>query len=153
MIFVSVGTQFSFPRLVKLIDQWALNSNLKEEILCQEINSYKLEKIKIIKDIEQKKFEGIIERSRLFITHAGMGNIITSQKYKKNTIVMPRRFEFDEHRNNHQVDTCMAFKSILNIAWDENDLLELLEKRNFFSKRKKHNLESLPSFVEKYINQ
>ena len=46
------------------------------------------------------------------IAHAGMGTILTALEMGKPLLVMPRRAELGEHRNDHQLATAMRFADL-----------------------------------------
>jgi UDP-N-acetylglucosamine transferase subunit ALG13 len=44
-----------------------------------------------------------LEEARIVITHGGPGTIMLARQFGKKPIVVPRRVEFNEHVDNHQV--------------------------------------------------
>ena len=48
------------------------------------------------------------------VTHAGMGTILTALEFGKPVLVMPRRGELLETRNDHQLGTAAAFAAVTN---------------------------------------
>ena len=49
-------------------------------------------------------FQNYVRESDLFISHCGVGSIITALENRKKPILLPRRSEFCEHIDNHQVE-------------------------------------------------
>ena len=131
MIFITVGTQLPFDRLISAIDN-IFESN-KQQVLAQ-IGPTQL----IPKNIEYTDFikptdiEGIYKKATLIVAHAGMGSILTALKYQKPIVVMPRRAEFKEHRNDHQIATAEWVKGLngVTVAKDEIELKSLLKNQN-----------------------
>lgn len=127
MIFVTVGTQLPFTRLISSLDVWC--SHTEEKVIAQIGHDNYLPK-----QLEYKDFYSHEEMTRFFqeadlvVAHAGMGTIISCLKMRKPLIVMPRMKINGEHRNDHQVDTAIAFKKkgMLNVAMTEPELFELL---------------------------
>ncbi len=69
-----------------------------------------------------------IQQASLIIAHAGMGSIITALEMGKPIIVMPRRSDLNEHRNNHQISTAKKFleQGTIHVAMDEHELTKKL---------------------------
>jgi UDP-N-acetylglucosamine transferase subunit ALG13 len=105
MIFVTIGTQEPFDRLIKLVDNLALS--LKEyRIVAQVIRSnYNAKNIEVVDFVSPDDFEKLFNDARLIISHAGMGSIITALTMGKPIIVMSRLASLGEHRNEHQLAT------------------------------------------------
>lgn len=75
-------------------------------------------------------------------------------------IVFPRRKELGEHVDNHQVDFCkrLAEDNIIPVAWQENELLDMI--KNFASIKSRYNLgdnnlssDMLIQFIKNELNQ
>lgn len=131
MIFVTVGTQLPFERLVRGVDEWARNND--EEIRAQIGKSeYIPKQLKWEAFIEPKKYEKEFFKASLVIAHAGTGVIMKALQQEKPIIVMPRKEKFQEHRNDHQVATAMRFQDTqgVYVAWDVEKLNYLLEKKH-----------------------
>ncbi|MFM6932088.1 MAG: glycosyltransferase [Novosphingobium sp.] len=61
-------------------------------------------------------FEAEMTRSRLIVAHAGIGAIMAAAKLSKPIIIMPRRAELGEHRNDHQIATANRFADVPGIT-------------------------------------
>lgn len=115
MIFLSVGTQLPFDRMVKVVDDWC-SENLDVEVIGQISDaSYLPKSFKYEKYLPAAEFSRLYGKADIVISHAGMGNIITALEYAKPIIIFPRRFEFGEHRNDHQVSTVNKFGNKSNV--------------------------------------
>ena len=57
-----------------------------------------------------QEFESLIKEARVFITHAGEGNIGTAMKYRTPLIIFPRLAEKGEHTNDHQLELARAIE-------------------------------------------
>lgn len=132
MIFLSVGTQLPFDRLVKLVDSWA-EMHPSVEVFGQigRGGGYRPKFIESCAYLNQNEFKKNLEASELFITHAGMGNIINGLILSKPMIVFPRFVELGEHRNDHQRATCSKFEKFsgVNIADCDEDFDKLMDSR------------------------
>ena len=128
MIFVTVGTQLPFDRLVKCVDAWA-KCNQEQDIFIQSgPTAYEPRHCRWRKFIPQESFDYCLGRAELVVAHAGVGSILSALEFGKPIIVLPRRFEFQEHRNDHQFATAQRFGSIpsVNVAWSTDELTKLL---------------------------
>ncbi|MGI2170510.1 glycosyltransferase [Shewanella sp. MF05960] len=129
MIFVTVGTQLSFPRLVGIVDRWASESSTK--VIAQvfdDTNVYS--NIQVLEHANQEEYTTLIKSSTCIVSHAGMGSIITALEYKKPIILLPRELRYSEHRNDHQLSTVQSFSNTAGIyvALDESELINLLNE-------------------------
>lgn len=103
MIFVAVGTQFPFNRLIKYMDAWA--ENAKEEVIAQiSDGDYIPKNMKWERFLNGEQYNKNIAEASVFISHAGMGNIISAREQQTPIIVMNRQFSLGEHRNDHQAE-------------------------------------------------
>jgi len=124
MIFVTVGSQEPFDRLIGAVDQWA-RSRGRSDVFAQ-IASSKLQPghIKFTQFIDPSEFTRVMREARLIVAHAGMGSIISALELGKPIVVMPRRADLRETRNDHQVGTAERFgeQDRIIVAGDEQDL-------------------------------
>ena len=106
MIFVTVGThEQPFNRLVKYMDSWALNH--REEVVIQTgFSTFIPKNCKYREYFPYKEMVENVDKARIVITHGGPSSFIMPLYKHKVPIVVPRRKEFGEHVNNHQVDFC-----------------------------------------------
>jgi UDP-N-acetylglucosamine transferase subunit ALG13 len=103
VIFVAVGTQFSFDRLIENMDEWAANN--KEEVIAQIAGGdYIPQHIQWERFLDAEQYNQNIKNASVFVSHAGMGNIISARNHNTPIIVMNRQFALGEHRNDHQAD-------------------------------------------------
>lgn len=103
MIFVAVGTQFPFDRLIRCVDEWAAAHNI--EVVAQIAGGgYLPTHARYERFMTTEDFNQTLQAASVIISHAGMGNIITAIESSKPIIVMNRQYELGEHRNNHQAD-------------------------------------------------
>jgi UDP-N-acetylglucosamine transferase subunit ALG13 len=132
MIFLTVGTQLPFPRLVKAMAQWS-KKNIERRVIAQVGDDERQNSFyKTYKYLTPKQYREIASKSQVIVAHAGTGSIISALEHKKPLIIMPRKFELNEHRNQHQVLTAQKFrhKHGIYVAYDEAELFELLGNLN-----------------------
>ena len=129
MIFVTIGTQIPFDRLIEMLDRIA--PELDEEIFAQALRgNYKPKHLKFVDFIEPDEFEKVFLQARLVVAHAGMGTILSSLRKSKPLIIFPRIAALGEHRNEHQIATAQMIKekNYAYVATNEEELRELLHK-------------------------
>lgn len=131
MIFLTVGTQFNFDRLVKTVNVW--NSNKQEVVVGQvgKTNSI-FSNIKCHESLTPDLYNKVFLDADIIVSHAGMGSIISALSYNKPIIIMPRDSKLGEHRNQHQFSTCDQFSEISGcyVARNDIELIHLLNNRN-----------------------
>lgn len=133
MIFLTVGTQLPFDRLVSPVLEW-LEKEKEEYVLQVGPTSLDIVDNKaVFNNLEPQKYEEIFEKSELVISHAGMGGILSCLERGKPLIVMPRIHSLGEHRNDHQLATLAGLGDMLEgiAVQDERQLVKLLESRDF----------------------
>lgn len=131
MIFLTLGTQLPFDRLVKALDEAA--KELDEPIFGQTGKS-----TYVAKNFETTDFLTPVELSRTFsearvvVGHAEIGTIISGMKAQKPLVLMARRARFGEHRNDHQLATLSQVRTIdgVQVVEDAKGLLEVLSRRD-----------------------
>jgi len=105
MIFATIGTQLPFDRLIMPLDNWAARHKDVEVIAQIGKGEYIPEHIEWTRNMAPQAFRQQMERCELVVAHAGMGSIITALELGKRVIIMPRRVQYGEHRNDHQLAT------------------------------------------------
>ncbi len=129
MIFVTVGTQIPFDRLIKILDEMAPALG-DEEIIAQtsEKSTYMPRNFKTVGFMSPDEFNNIFKRARLVVAHAGMGTIISALRQAKPIIIFPRKASLGEHRNEHQLATAAEMRRLgaVAVAYDAAELRQLL---------------------------
>lgn len=121
MIFVTVGThEQPFNRLVEYMDKWATKHD--EEVIMQTgFSTYEPKHCEWSKLYPYSQMVELVKKARIVITHGGPSSFIMPLQIGKIPIVVPRKKEFDEHVNNHQVEFSKAvFERQGNIIVVEN---------------------------------
>lgn len=129
MIFVTVGSQLPFDRLVKAMDEIA-PSLRGTRIVAQVFGmKYKPRHIQTLDYISPSDFKNYIGEADLVVSHAGTGTILSVAQMQKPLIVFPRLGKLRETRNNHQVSTCVMLEKIsdLQVAYDAQQLKEKID--------------------------
>ncbi|MBR8826878.1 MAG: hypothetical protein DSM107014_03065 [Gomphosphaeria aponina SAG 52.96 = DSM 107014] len=131
MIFLTVGSQLPFERLVRVVDEWAAVNNQKVQAQIGK-SQYQPKYIKGVDFIQPRQYDKLFKKARVVIAHAGTGVIMNALELQKPIIVMPRQEKFLEHRNDHQMATAIRFKELLGVyvAMNEEELGNWLGKIN-----------------------
>ena len=135
MIFVAVGTQFPFDRLIENMDTWAAKHN--EEVIAQiSDGEYIPKNITWDRFLDGEQYNKNIAEATVFVSHAGMGNIISAREQQTPIIVMNRQFSLGEHRNDHQADGLKWMGKLEGVYTasteaELNQQLDLIKSSNF----------------------
>jgi UDP-N-acetylglucosamine transferase subunit ALG13 len=128
-IFVTVGTQLPFDRLISTVDGWAAR-NPQADVFAQiGPTSFRPAHIQWVPFLNADECQKKVEQANIIVAHAGMGSIITALEIGKRIIVMPRRAVHNEHRNDHQIATARSLlaQGHVLVAFDEHHLIEKLD--------------------------
>jgi len=158
MIFLAVGTQLGFDRLVEIVDQWvAINPD--ENVFGQIGNGKYLPKyFEYKRFLDPLEFDQYQSDCEFIVGHAGMGTIIGGLQYGKPVVIMPRLLSMKEHRNDHQVATAKYFRNKPGIYVAENklEIFEIFSSRNRLNspleENKSTSLEDLLSTVRCFVD-
>lgn len=133
MIFVTVGTQLPFDRLIEAVDDLAPLFPNTEFIAQAYGTRYAAKHIKTLEFVPPADFGNYINKAELIISHAGIGTILSVSQMGKPLIIFPRLAKYKEHRNDHQLATCRMLESrnAVHVAYDKKSLKLTIE--NYFS--------------------
>ena len=131
MIFVTVGThEQPFNRLVEYMDKWAAEHD--EEVVIQSgFSTYEPTKASWKKLFPYEEMVKMVDKARIVITHGGPSSFIMPLQIGKIPVVVPRKHQFDEHVNDHQVDFCEAVakrQGNIIVVEDINKLGDILDR-------------------------
>jgi len=156
MIFLTVGTQFPFDRLVKSVDQAFDGGLIDEEIFAQiGKSSFKPRNFGSVVSLEKKAFDERFKEASSVISHAGTGTITMALKNHKPLLVMPRLKRYREHVNDHQVGTARKFEELghILVAYDVEDLPDGIRKlKDFIPKERKANPDAVADRIRRFLN-
>jgi UDP-N-acetylglucosamine transferase subunit ALG13 len=129
VIFVTVGSQMPFDRLVRAMDEWS-RRNYHEQVFCQTGDTrFMPTSMKAVARMLPQEYAREVAAADVVVSHAGMGTILTCLHLGTPIIVLPRLGSQSETRNDHQVDTCMQLKGRpgIFVADDVPALLGILD--------------------------
>lgn len=104
MIFLTLGTQLPFDRLVKVLDEVA--PTLSEPVFGQiGATAWRPTNFESVDFLSPADFRAHFAAARIIVGHAGIGTILSGLKEEKPLVLMARRAAMGEHRNDHQLAT------------------------------------------------
>ena len=157
MIFVTVGTELAFDRLVQPIDEWAFRQGRRDVFAQIGPKAWHPRHLEWANFLDAPECRRRIAAAQVVIAHAGMGTILLARELGKPILVMPRRAELHEHRTDHQLATVRGLAGHAGIVpvMDENELLEKLDHLDNLptvdripSHASRELLENIRSFIE-----
>ncbi|WP_448581831.1 glycosyltransferase [Thermaurantiacus sp.] len=132
MIFLSVGTQEPFDRLVRAVDSWAATASMPVfgQLGRLTASSFRPSHMDWAEFLPADLYAEKLAACRLMVTHAGMGSIISALTHMKPLLMLPRRASLGEHRNEHQLATAEKFAARpgLYIASNESEIPVLIDR-------------------------
>lgn len=128
-VFVTVGTQCPFPRLVDAMADWAAEHPAVQVFAqtAEEQGDWQaLEHVAFCEPVEHRRR---FTEADVIVGHVGTGTIVGAMQTGKPIVCMPRRASLGEHRNDHQLATAARFARCAGVHVVENDqeLHEALE--------------------------
>lgn len=159
MIFVTVGThEQPFDRLLKCIDKMIEDGLIKEEVVVQKgYTEYEPQNYKAEKLMPYDQMQKNIEDARIVITHGGPASFIAPLAIGKIPIVVPRKKEFNEHVNNHQLEfskeVAKRMKNIIVAETDEEIIDSIVNYDKIVKQISNKNNSNNKAFNEKLIKE
>lgn len=113
MIFVTVGSRgYQFDRLFKKLDSLYEDGALNEGMFAQVgTSAYKPKHYEYKDFITPEEFAQRIEEASIVVSHGASGSIMKALNAGKKVIAVTRLEKYNEHINDHQIQTNEAFSS------------------------------------------
>ena len=157
MIFLAVGTQFPFDRLVKAVDDAFEGGWIKEELFAQiGQSSHKPRNFQSAQLLEKKSFDKRLKEASAIISHAGMGIMTIALDNEKPLLVMPRLRRYREVVNDHQVAIAKKFEQLGHVlaAYSVEELPEKIKRLSTFRpKRRKSHAQLVAGRITEFLNE
>jgi UDP-N-acetylglucosamine transferase subunit ALG13 len=149
VILVTVGAQMPFDRLVSGVDAWAAARRRSDVFMQVGVGGARPKHAEWVEFLEPAEFASRLADCSALVAHAGMGSILSALEAGKPIVVMPRRGEFRETRNDHQVATAIRFRSLgkVQVAMDETELPAALDGLDGLSAAERIAAEASPELV------
>jgi len=129
VIFVTVGSQMPFDRLILGADSWR-QAHPSARVIAQ-IGDSRLRPaaMETYCTLPPQRFTALLAEADIVVAHAGMGTIITAAEFRKPLVLLPRRGALRETRNDHQVATAnwLRIKPGIFVADDETELPDAID--------------------------
>lgn len=157
-VFVIVGSQIPFDRLISAIEHWA-GSHPEVEVFGQIGRSkLALTHIKFIDKLVTREFNNQFKEADLIISHAGMGVILKALEMNKPLLVVPRQVALHECTTDHQLATAKTMKKLdyVHVAMDTNEMIGLLNDPVLLKPKhtiKNHASDQLLQTLTSFINE
>lgn len=130
MIFVTVGTDSPFDRMVRVVDAWVARTG-RTDVFAQIGNGgWEPSAMPFATMLDPAEFKKRFAEADVILGHAGMGTILSALHFGKPILVMPKKASLGEQRNEHQLATARRMKDLgkVNVAFDEEELGQCLDQ-------------------------
>lgn len=156
MIFIVLGSQkFPFDRLLQSVDKLVSEGKLTGDIFAQRgASSYMPQKFPSEAFMDTERFNQEMNRADIIITHGGTGAIIKAVKLGKKVIVVPRRAQYGEHVDDHQLQIMDMFAGLDLVlpCMEPDQLAEAVEKASSMTFRSyESNTQTIVNDIDGYI--
>jgi exopolysaccharide biosynthesis glucuronosyltransferase PssE len=124
VIFVTVGGQLPFDRLIRAVDLWA-GEDRRDDVFAQiGRTAFRPGSIQYTHFLVPSDFRRCLEEAEYVISHAGIGTILTALERGKPLLVVPRQARLGESVNDHQVTTARRFaeRGMVTVAFSGEEL-------------------------------
>ena len=138
MIFVTVGSQLPFDRLVAAVDDWAADRPDAELFGQVGDTARPPASFASVSTMSPEEYLQRFTEAELIIGHAGMGTIIAALESSKPLLMLPRLARLKESRNDNQVGTARHFSGFT--------LFEVVESESQIPPRIDHMLANLDRY-------
>ena len=131
-VFLTVGTQLPFDRLVSAVDAWAAGhprARVFGQIGPSRLPASAVRHIEHVPFVPAPVCRERVRWADVVVAHAGMGSILTAIDARTPVVIVPRLASLGEHRNEHQLATArhLAGRPGVRVADDLADLPALIE--------------------------
>jgi beta-1,4-N-acetylglucosaminyltransferase len=156
MIFLTVGTQFPFDRLVRAVDS-AIEKGLVSDVLFGQIGetSYEPRNFEFVDYLDKKTFDSQMQKASSVISHAGMGTVAMALDRGIPMLVMPRLRRYGEVVNDHQLSITRNFErcGYLLAAYEVEQLsVQINALKTFVPRRRQAQTEEVVKRISRFVN-
>ncbi len=124
MIFVTVGSQLPFDRMVSQVDAWA--ANRPEVEIFGQVGDTESPPVHFesVSTMSPEEYQRRFAEADLIVGHAGMGTIIAALELRKPLLMLARLGSLKESRNDNQVGPARHFKkfSLFEVVESESEI-------------------------------
>jgi UDP-N-acetylglucosamine transferase subunit ALG13 len=149
LIFVTVGSQMPFDRMVRAVDDWASARNRSDVFAQIGDTHWRPRHIKWTQFMEPADFDAAIQRATVVVAHAGVGAILAALGAERPIVTLPRRADLGETRTDHQFATAERFRHLrIEVALDEHELTAILDRLDSLTPGQKIPSEASAELIE-----
>lgn len=130
MIYVTVGSQLPFDRLVAAVVAWA-GARGRTDLFIQHAGFQgDLGGLPNVDFLDAPSATRRMAEADVVVSHVGTGTMLACLELGKPCIVLPRQVRFGEVRNDHQTAHARRFESraLIHVAWTEDEIAGLLDR-------------------------
>lgn len=158
MIFVTVGThEQPFNRLIECVDNLKKDGVIKDDVIIQTgYCTYEPVCCKWQKLYPYQEMVKLVEQADIVITHGGPSSFIMPLQIGKVPIVVPRKYEYGEHVNDHQVAFAKAVAERMGtivVIEDTDKLADIINKYDMIVDKMSNELKSNNSLFNDELNR
>ena len=130
MIFVTVGSQLPFDRLIAPVATWARSRGVRDIFFQHGGTTIDLSGFESAAFVPPDEAARLFDRANVIVAHVGMGTILSCLERGKPIVVLPRKASLGETRNEHQSASARSLNGRpgLCIAWEPEELPVLLDQ-------------------------
>jgi UDP-N-acetylglucosamine transferase subunit ALG13 len=147
---VTVGGQMPFDRLIRTVD--ALAQKKSDMAFFAQIGhgGWRPQHMEWAEMLNPIDLRAKFQASTLIVAHAGMGTILTALDMGKKIVVLPRRGDLHETRNDHQIATAARLSKIglIPYASNETELIEMISDPDSIISNQSESCFASPDFIE-----
>lgn len=144
---------YGFDRLIKEMD--IIAERIDEEVIMQIGETrYIPNNAKYFRFLSEEDMDSLYESSRVVVSHAGTGSILSAIEHAKPIIVVPRRKKYEEHMDDHQLDIAgeLEKEGAIMVVHDVRDLEKLLINGFIVSGKKLASTKTLVNMLKEFID-
>jgi UDP-N-acetylglucosamine transferase subunit ALG13 len=153
MMFLTVGTgPQGFDRLVSGVD--VIAPAFEEPIVAQiGRTEYVPDNLEWFRFTSEDRIHELYRTATAVVSHAGAGTILTAFSYEKPVVVVPRRVEYGEHNDDHQLELANALEERPDVfvVTDTDSLRPAIERARSRPGGSAGGEESLVRFLRRYL--
>ncbi len=129
MIFVTVGSRnYPFDRLFLRLDELCAKGFLTEPVFAQiGTAAYRPRHYSWQEFLSPEEFDLSMRRAHIVVSHGATGSIMRALHYEKKVIAVTRLSKYQEHINDHQLQTNEAFSENGYVLMADPELKDLEE--------------------------
>lgn len=150
MIFVTVGTQLPFDRIVRAVDGWILEHPGQRGFAQIGTTSFRPMALTWRAALGHREYEIMFRAADVIVAHAGIGSLLSAIRHRKRLLLMPRSAALGEHRNDHQRATAARIRENgwATVVEDERELVQRLENVSSIPIARGATEDRLPRLIE-----